>query len=147
MLSAIFRCSRIAWIGQSELPVPERFLDPVFHDPAFKVNRLPGRWWKVDPSRVFDHPSYLGQIFPCPFPRSPGSLQSVQQVLKLLWSHPSKRETSLSRSRPSGGWSITSDGRSIFSLGLPPFGMSRASEHIPRTRTTSMHRSRASAAS
>jgi hypothetical protein len=42
-------------LGQSQLAIPERFPDAVFDDPAFKVNRLPGRWWQLDTGRIFQH--------------------------------------------------------------------------------------------
>jgi hypothetical protein len=59
----------------------------VFDDPAFKINRLSGRWRQLDSNCVTHDPSDFLQIFPRPFPRSSGGFQLVQQVLQLLRRH------------------------------------------------------------
>jgi len=41
-------------LNQSELAIPERFSNAVFHDPAFQVDRLPGRWRQLDTCGVFE---------------------------------------------------------------------------------------------
>ena len=64
--------------------IPECFLDTVFDDPAFKVNRLPGRWRQLHASDIFDHPSYFGEVLPRPFSRSTGRLQFVQHATAIL---------------------------------------------------------------
>ena len=44
---------RMDQLGQSKLSIPERCAHAFFHDPALKIDRLPGRWRKLDTGNVF----------------------------------------------------------------------------------------------
>jgi hypothetical protein len=59
---------RVEKFVEGILSILDRFPNPVFDQPAFQVDRFPGRWRQLHPGGILEHPAQLLEIFPCSFP-------------------------------------------------------------------------------
>jgi hypothetical protein len=76
---------RLEQLVQSKLPIFNGFAYPILHNPALKIDSLPGRGRQLDPGHILKHPSDFLQVLPSALAGSPGGLQLVEQILEFFW--------------------------------------------------------------